>query len=202
MTLGISQYNFDLPTNRFESLSNPYDASMGTYHPFYAIIPHRSNLILQMLLQANCIISILWSSSYLLNMVIYVNDLYNANGLGTLAAYVVAVISEMVRLYAGYSINLCTGATAQWLVLTLTPCILLPAMVYLRLLTFGHVFYLSILSNVLFLMIALEILVAILHFICCKPMNKTKWHAKEYTIDDNSMDLVSQEQSSQRTGKS
>ncbi|XP_020808399.1 uncharacterized protein LOC110184273 isoform X2 [Drosophila serrata] len=84
----------------------------------YSVTPHRANLVLQMLLQANTYVSVVWAMSYLIHMLIRFQMLWNLEGLSLLVAYVLAVAAEAVRLYAGYSVNLCSGATAMWLLLT------------------------------------------------------------------------------------
>lgn len=86
-----------------------------------------------------------------------------------LVAYVLAVSAESVRLYAGYSVNLCSGATAMWMLLTVTPCILLPAMVFLRLSAAGRSLWLRIITNAVFALIVLEVIVSLVHFVICKP---------------------------------
>ncbi|XP_070138551.1 uncharacterized protein [Drosophila bipectinata] len=140
----------------------------------YSVAPHRANLLLQMLLQANVYVSLVWAMSFLIHLVIRVNQLWNWNGLSLLVAYLLAVSAEFMRLYAGYSVNLCTGATAMWLLLTVTPCILLPAMVFLRLAVAGHALWLRIISNAVFALIALEVVVALVHFVFCKPFRNPK----------------------------
>ncbi|KAH8308478.1 hypothetical protein KR044_005446, partial [Drosophila immigrans] len=117
-----------------------------------------------MLLQINGHISCIWACSYLLHMIICVDVLWNYGGLAMLVAFVLATSAEALRLYAGYSINLCTGVTTMWLLLTLTPCILLPTLLYLRLVAVCGVFLLQMLSNLQFVFITLEALVAIIHY--------------------------------------
>ncbi|XP_062138436.1 transmembrane protein 17B [Drosophila sulfurigaster albostrigata] len=127
------------------------------------VTPQRSNLVLQMLLQINGHVSIVWACSYLLHMIVCVDVLWNYKGLAMLVAFVLATGAESLRLYAGYSINLCTGVTTMWLLLTLTPCVLLPTLLYLRLVAVCAVTWLQMLSNLQFLLITLEALVAIIH---------------------------------------
>lgn len=100
--------------------------------------------------------------------------MWNWDGLTLLVAYLLAVSAEFMRLYAGYSVNLCSGATAMWLLLTVTPCILLPAMVFLRLAVAGRGLWLRIISNAVFALIALEVMVALVHFVFCKPFRSQK----------------------------
>ncbi|XP_016973518.1 transmembrane protein 17B [Drosophila rhopaloa] len=138
----------------------------------YSVSPHRANLVLQMLLQANTYVSMVWAMSYIVHMLIRFNHLWNLEGLSMLVAYILAVSAESVRLWAGYSVNLCSGATAMWLLLTVTPCILLPAMVFLRLSTAGRSLWLRIITNAVFGMIALEVIVSLVHFVICKPAQK------------------------------
>lgn len=97
------------------------------------------------------------------------NQLWNYNGLAMLVAFVLAVTAETLRLYAGYSINLRTGANSMWLLLTLTPCVLLPALVYLRLAAISGDIWLHFISNVQLLLIALEALVALIYHALCVP---------------------------------
>ncbi|KAH8341707.1 hypothetical protein KR074_007043 [Drosophila pseudoananassae] len=140
----------------------------------YSVAPHRANLLLQMLLQANVYVSLVWAVSFLIHLLIRLNELWNWDGLSLLVAYLLAVSAEFLRLYAGYSVNLCSGATAMWLLLTVTPCILLPAMVFLRLAVAGHALWLRIISNAVFALIALEVVVALVHFVFCKPFRNQK----------------------------
>lgn len=86
-----------------------------------------------------------------------------------LVAFLLAVSAETLRLYAGYSINLRTGATTMWLLLTLTPCVLLPTLVYLRLAAISCDIWLHFISNVQLLLIALEALVALIYHAMCVP---------------------------------
>ncbi|XP_016924225.1 transmembrane protein 17B [Drosophila suzukii] len=138
----------------------------------YSVSPHRANLVLQMLLQANTYVSMVWGMSYLIHLLIRLNHLWNLEGLSMLVAYILAVSAESVRLYAGYSVNLCSGATAMWLLLTVTPCILLPAMVFLRLTAAGRSLWLRIITNAVFGLMALEVIVSVVHFVICKPGQK------------------------------
>ncbi|KAH8281191.1 hypothetical protein KR018_009245 [Drosophila ironensis] len=138
----------------------------------YNVVPHRANLLLQMLLQANAYVSVVWALSYLIHMLIRVNELWNLEGLSLVVAYILAVSAEFSRLYAGYSVNLCSAATAMWLLLTVTPCILLPAMFYLRLTLAGRGLWLRIISSAVFMLIALEVMVALVHFVICKPYDR------------------------------
>ncbi|KAH8287466.1 hypothetical protein KR054_007886 [Drosophila jambulina] len=161
----------------------------------YSVTPHRANLVLQMLLQANTYVSVVWALSYLFHMLIRVSApsspsipifcptrspfsqfkmLWNLEGLALLVAYVLAVIAETVRLYAGYSVNLRSGATAMWLLLTVTPCILLPAMAYLRLSSAGRSLWLRIITNAVFVLIGLQVIVSLIHFVICKPGQKKR----------------------------
>ncbi|EDV32885.1 uncharacterized protein Dana_GF21905 [Drosophila ananassae] len=140
----------------------------------YSVAPHRANLLLQMLLQANVYVSVVWAMSFLIHLLIRINHLWNWDGLTLLVAYLLAVSAEFMRLYAGYSVNLCSGATAMWLLLTVTPCILLPAMVFLRLAVAGRGLWLRIISNAVFALIALEVMVALVHFVFCKPFRSQK----------------------------
>lgn len=39
----------------------------------YAVAPHRANLVLQMLLQANSYVSVVWAMSYLIHLLIRVS---------------------------------------------------------------------------------------------------------------------------------
>ncbi|XP_016992323.2 transmembrane protein 17B [Drosophila takahashii] len=135
----------------------------------HSVSPHRANLLLQMLLQANTYVSMVWAMSYMIHMLIRLNNLWNLEGLSMLMAYILAISAESVRLYAGYSVNLCSGATAMWLLLTVTPCILLPAMVFLRLSAAGRSLWLRIITNAVFGLIALEVIVCLVHFVICKP---------------------------------
>ncbi|XP_016952641.1 transmembrane protein 17B [Drosophila biarmipes] len=138
----------------------------------YSVSPHRANLVLQMLLQANTYVSMVWAMSYLIHMLIRLKQLWNLEGLAMLVAYILAVSAESVRLYAGYSVNLCSGATAMWLLLTVTPCILLPAMVFLRLSAAGRSLWLRIITNAVFALMGLEVIVSLVHFVICKPRRK------------------------------
>ncbi|KAH8305076.1 hypothetical protein KR059_004850, partial [Drosophila kikkawai] len=140
----------------------------------YSVTPHRANLVLQMLLQANTYVSIVWAMSYLIHILIRLKMLWNFEGLSLLVAYILAVAAEAVRLYAGYSVNLCSGATSMWLLLTVTPCILLPAMVYLRLSSAGRSLWLRIITNAVFALIGLEVIVSLVHFLICKPGQKKR----------------------------
>ncbi|EDW62686.2 uncharacterized protein Dvir_GJ16965 [Drosophila virilis] len=124
-----------------------------------------ANLLLQMLLQANVYVTIIWAISYLLHLIIWSHMLWNYTGLAMLLAYVLAVGTEWMRLHASYSINLCTDATTMWLLLTLTPCVLLPALVYLRLAVVFASRWLAFLTNVQFVLMALEVLSALLHHV-------------------------------------
>ncbi|EDX01778.1 transmembrane protein 17B [Drosophila yakuba] len=145
----------------------------------YSVTPHRANLVLQMLLQANTYVSMVWAMSYMIHMLIRLNYLWNLEGLSMLVAYVLAVSAEAMRLYAGYSVNLCSGATAMWLLLTVTPCILLPAMVFLRLAAAGRSLWLRIITNAVFALIALEVIVSLVHFVICKPGGRMPLHLEE-----------------------
>lgn len=91
-----------------------------------------------------------------------------------MVAYVLAVTAEALRLYAGYSVNLCSGATAMWLLLTVTPCLLLPAMVYLRLSIAKRSLWLRIITNGVFALMVLEVIVSLVHFVICKPGQKKR----------------------------
>ncbi|EDX16617.1 GD24500 [Drosophila simulans] len=135
----------------------------------YSVTPHRANLVLQMLLQANTYVSMVWAMSYMIHMLIRLHHLWNLEGLSMLVAYVLAVSAESVRLYAGYSVNLCSGATAMWMLLTVTPCILLPAMVFHRLSAARRSLWLRIITNAVFALIVLEVIVSLVHFVICKP---------------------------------
>lgn len=97
------------------------------------------------------------------------DQLWNYNGLAMLVAFVLAVAAETLRLYAGYSINLRTGASTMWLLLTLTPCVLLPTLVYLRLAAISGDIWLHFISNVQLLLIGLEALVALIYHALCVP---------------------------------
>ncbi|XP_041564313.1 uncharacterized protein LOC108137674 [Drosophila elegans] len=140
----------------------------------FSVSPHRANLVLQMLLQANTYVSMAWALSHLLHMLIRFSHLCNLEGLSMLAAYILAVSAESVRLWAGYSINLCSGATAMWLLLTVTPCILLPSMAFLRLSSAGRSLWLGIVTNAVLAMIALEVVACLVHFVICKPGSRKK----------------------------
>lgn len=100
--------------------------------------------------------------------------LWNYTGLAMLLAYVLAVGTESLRLYASYSINLNTNATTMWLLLTLTPCVLLPALVYLRLAVMFASVWLHFLSHAQFVLIALEALSALIYHVCCLARDKRK----------------------------
>jgi len=58
------------------------------------------------------------------------------------------------------------------LLLTVTPCILLPAMVFLRLTAAGRSLWLRIITNAVFGLMALEVIVSVVHFVICKPGQK------------------------------
>ncbi|KAH8397859.1 hypothetical protein KR222_003983 [Zaprionus bogoriensis] len=136
-----------------------------------------------MLLQANGYVSLVWGISYLLHMLVWVSahfslyscfaththcqleQLWNYRGLAMLLAFVLAMAAEALRLYAGYSINLRTGATSMWLLLALTPCVLLPALVYLRLAAISGQFWLQLGSNVQLALMALEALVTLVYHV-------------------------------------
>ncbi|KAM8721683.1 hypothetical protein ACLKA7_007540 [Drosophila subpalustris] len=139
----------------------------SSYNYSLALTPLRSNLLLQMLLQLNFYVSLIWSCSFLLRIVIWLDELWNYKGLTVIVAYALAVGAESFRLYAGFSINLRTGATTMWLLLTLTPCVLLPTWVYLRLTAVSRNVWLGILSNLQFVLIALEALVALINHALC-----------------------------------
>ncbi|EDV99620.1 GH12440 [Drosophila grimshawi] len=149
-------------------------SSSNYYNNGQTLLPHRSNLLLQMLLQTNAYVSVIWSFSYLLHMIIWSFRLWNYTGLAMLLAYVLAVGTESLRLYASYSINLGIGATTMWLLLTLTPCVLLPALVYLRLAAALGDCWLQFISNVQLVLIALEALVALIHYALCTSSIREK----------------------------
>ncbi|XP_020808397.1 transmembrane protein 17B isoform X1 [Drosophila serrata] len=156
----------------------------------YSVTPHRANLVLQMLLQANTYVSVVWAMSYLIHMLIRFQMLWNLEGLSLLVAYVLAVAAEAVRLYAGYSVNLCSGATAMWLLLTVTPCILLPAMVFLRLSSAGRSLWLRIITNAVFALIGLEVIVSVIHFVICMPGQKKRELQQEQEQERQHEDVV------------
>ncbi|KAH8419901.1 hypothetical protein KR009_003648, partial [Drosophila setifemur] len=167
------------------------------------LTPHRASLLLQMLLQANVYVSIVLGMSYLIHMLIRLNQLWNLEGLSLMVAYILAVAAESLRLYAGYSVNLCTGATSTWLLLTATPCILLPTMVFLRLSSIGRGFWLRIISNAVFVLIALEVIVALVHFMIYKPhqkrsSNNNPLELEELGQQESPEELMSPSQSEQR----
>ncbi|XP_017146667.1 uncharacterized protein LOC108158667 [Drosophila miranda] len=93
----------------------------------------RSCLLLQMLLEANVYVSAFWAVNYLLYIVVHMDQLWSFDTLGLLLAYVLAVGSEIVRLHATFAVNLRPENASMWLLLTVTPCVLFPSMVYLRL---------------------------------------------------------------------
>ncbi|XP_064546596.1 uncharacterized protein LOC135434119 [Drosophila montana] len=142
-------------------------SSSNYYNYGQPLMRQHANLLLQMLLQANVYVTIIWAISYLLHLILWSHMLCNYTGLAMLLAYVLAVGTEWLRLYASYSINLCTDATTMWLLLTLTPCVLLPALVYLRLTGVFASSWLAFLTNVQFLLMALEVLSALLHHALC-----------------------------------
>ncbi|XP_034480431.1 uncharacterized protein LOC117786339 [Drosophila innubila] len=153
------------------------------------VTPQSSNLLLQMLLQINFYVSFIWSCSYLLHIIIWLDELWNYKGLTIIVAYLLAVCAESLRLYAGYSINLCTGATTMWLLLTLTPCVLLPTIVYLRLTAvFGSV-WLGLISNLQFVLIALEALVALIyHALCTSRRERRQLELSAYQLQKECQD--------------
>ncbi|XP_017871285.1 PREDICTED: uncharacterized protein LOC108619280 [Drosophila arizonae] len=152
-------------------------SSNSYYYYGQPLIPQKSNLILQMLLQANAYVSILWSVSYLLHLCFWSHLLWNYTGLAMLLAYVLAVGTEWLRLYASYSINLTTNATTMWLFLTLTPCVLLPALVYLRLAVVYANLWLHLLSHAQFVLIGLEALTALICHVCSLATDKRNTNA-------------------------
>ncbi|XP_017050794.1 uncharacterized protein LOC108094622 [Drosophila ficusphila] len=156
----------------------------------YSVSPHRANLVLQMLLQANTYVSVAWAMSYLIHMLIRLHHLWNWEGLSIVVAYILAVSAESARLYAGYSVNLCSGATAMWLLLTVTPCILLPSMVFLRLSSAGRGLWLRIITNAVFALIGLEIIVCLFHFVIYKPGAKMPASSEEEELPEDHQSVV------------
>lgn len=141
--------------------------------------PQSSNLLLQILLQINFYVSLIWSCSFLIHIIIWLEELWNYNGLAMIIAYLLAVGAESLRLYAGYSINLCTGASTMWLLLTLTPCVLLPTLVYLRFAVASGDLWLSIISNLQLMLIALEALVSLIyHALSISRKDRTQFEVR------------------------
>ncbi|XP_030379265.1 uncharacterized protein LOC115627663 [Scaptodrosophila lebanonensis] len=134
--------------------------------------PHRANLLLQIMLQSNVYTSILWTVSYLGYLLLNLHDLWNYEGLATFLAFVLAGCSEAARLYAGYTVNLCDGIASMWLLLTLTPFVLLPSLLYLRLVSRTQTLFLQYMSDVLFVLIGLEALVVLLRYACLRSKKR------------------------------
>ncbi|XP_017852039.1 uncharacterized protein LOC108606438 [Drosophila busckii] len=127
----------------------------------------RGSLLLQMLLQANLVVFLIWCFGYLLQLLHASHSLWNYQGLALLLCYVLAVAAESVRLYACFAINLSTtGASTMWLLLTLTPCVLLPSLVYLRL-GYANPMLLARCNDLWLLLLALEVLLALVQYLCC-----------------------------------
>ncbi|XP_022216655.2 uncharacterized protein LOC111070435 [Drosophila obscura] len=93
----------------------------------------RSCLVLQILLETNVYVSALWALNYLFHIVVHMDELWSFDTAALLLAYVLAVGSEAVRLYGAFAVNLRPENASMWLLLTVTPCVLFPSMVYLRL---------------------------------------------------------------------
>ncbi|SPP77863.1 Hypothetical predicted protein [Drosophila guanche] len=143
----------------------------------------QSCLVLQMLLEANVYVSALWGLNYLLHIFIQVSlgpvrfsttqrkfplqmdELWSLDTAAILVAYVLAMGSETVRLYGAFVVNLRPEHASMWLLLTVTPCVLFPSMVYLRLSLAVDSLYLwpHYMSYAVLVLIGLEVIAILCH---------------------------------------
>ncbi|BFG01926.1 uncharacterized protein DMAD_01568 [Drosophila madeirensis] len=125
----------------------------------------QSCLVLQMLLEANVYVSALWGLNYLLRIFIQMEELWSLDTAAMLVAYVLAMGSEAVRLYGAFVVNLRPEHASMWLLLTVTPCVLFPSMVYLRLSLPVDSLYLwpHCMSYAVLVLIGLEVIAILCH---------------------------------------
>ncbi|XP_032296619.1 transmembrane protein 17B isoform X2 [Drosophila virilis] len=126
----------------------------------HIVSPIRSNLLLQILLEGNLYIASTWCVSYVLYMLIYWSQL----GVAVLLVFSLAVITESLRIYVGYTLNLSPHGLRPKLLLfsTLALCLpLLCAFWYLRRLLLNQSLWLQLICNVWAIFIALELVAAV-----------------------------------------
>ncbi|XP_064555438.1 uncharacterized protein LOC135440283 [Drosophila montana] len=127
----------------------------------HIVSPIRSNLILQILLEGNLYIAFTWCVSYVLYMLIYE---WRQLGVPVLLVFTLAVITESLRIYVGYTLNLSPHGPRPKLLLfsTLALCLpLLCAFWYLRKLLLDQSLWLQLIFNLWAILIALELVVAV-----------------------------------------